>query len=94
MSQKRIHIEQLSIQGKGLSPSVAHEAATGLGQEVITALSQHPNLPKLGNNIQIHQLSLDKIKVSDARDARLLQHSLAEAIAQAIAAKLDSRSGR
>jgi hypothetical protein len=94
MSQTRIQIDRLSIQSKGLSPSVAHEAVAGLGQELITALSQQPNLSKSGNKIQISQLSLEKIKVSNPQDARSLQHSIAEAVTQAILTKLDTRGRR
>jgi hypothetical protein len=85
MSNTQIKIDRISIQSQGIAPPMAQAAVQGLGQELLTGLAQQRDALKQGQSIQMGDLNLGRIRVTNGQDARQLRDAIAASVLGAIA---------
>ena len=79
---KKIHIDRLEIRLRGASRHLAHEAAAGLGPELMEQL--RPQTESLGSRRDLRRLDAGTVKTPAGVSAKELRQSMAERIARAV----------
>lgn len=85
MSNHQIKIDRISIHTQGVAPPVAQSAVQGLGQELLTGLAQQRDALGVRQRIQIDDLNLERLRVSNTQDANQLRQAIAASVLRAIA---------
>jgi hypothetical protein len=89
MNNHQIHIDRININGQGIAPSIAQAATQGLGQELLTGLTQQSWSP--GRTV-IGDLQLGTVQVNNPQDVQEIRQAISQAVIQAIVTKTGIRS--
>lgn len=89
MSNTKIHINRIQINGQGIASSVAQSAVQGLGQDLVAGLGQQ-NWTSRGP-VSLGNLDLGILQVKNPQDANQLRQAITQAVIQAIVSKTGVR---
>lgn len=94
MSNHQIKIDRISIRSQGVAAPIAQSAVQGLGQELLTGLAQQRDSLGARQRIQIDNLNLGTLQVSNPQDTNQLRQAIAASVLRAITANLKTSDRR
>lgn len=85
MSNTKIYIDRIQINGQGIAPPVAQSAVQGLGQELLAGLGQQNWTSR--QPVSLGNLDLGTLQVKNPQDASQLRQAITQAVIEAIVMK-------
>lgn len=84
MTKRNIHIDQLQIRLRGVSPVVARSAASELGQELLDQLARSAQRDGRSRTGQTDEIDIGTVTLSGAAEPPVLRKVIAQHVAASI----------